>query len=84
MQDRNIFGCKIYSESIFLGLNLTLHTHSPAYKYSKYPPGDVTSVFVQADFLAGSLKKSALTSRGKNLSVLTKLKKFPGHKFESI
>ena len=28
----------------------------------------------QADFLEGSLKKSALTSRDRNLSVLTKLK----------
>ena len=37
-QDHNIFGCKIYSESIFLGLNLTLHTLTPVYKYSKYPP----------------------------------------------
>ena len=35
MQDHNIFGCKIYSEAIFLGLNFTLHTHTPAYKYNK-------------------------------------------------
>ena len=36
----------------------------------------VTSVIVsaEADFLESSLKKSALTSRGNNLSVLTKLK----------
>ena len=39
MQDHNIFGCKIYIEAIFLGLNLTLHAHTPVYKYSKYPPG---------------------------------------------
>ena len=39
MQDHNIFGCKIYTESIFLGLNFTLHTHTPRSKYSKYPPG---------------------------------------------
>ena len=39
MQDHNIFGCKIYGESIFLGLNLTLHTHTPVHHYSKYPPG---------------------------------------------
>ena len=31
MQDHNIFVCKIYSESIFLGLNLTLHTHIPVH-----------------------------------------------------
>ena len=31
MQDHNIFG------SIFLGLNLTLHTHIPVHKYSKHP-----------------------------------------------
>ena len=35
---------------------------------------DVTSVIAEADFLERSLKKSALTSRGKNLSLLTKLK----------
>ena len=39
MQDHNIFGCKIYSEAIFLVLNFTLHTHSPVYKYNKYLPG---------------------------------------------
>ena len=39
MQDNNSFGCKIYSESIFWGLNFTLHTHTPVYEYSKYPPG---------------------------------------------
>ena len=39
MQDHNIFGCKIYSESIFLGLNFILHTHTPVYKCSKYPLG---------------------------------------------
>ena len=38
-QDPNIFGCKIFSESIFLGLNWTLHTHTPLYRYSKYPLG---------------------------------------------
>ena len=38
MQDHNIFGCKIYSEAICLGLNLTFHTHIPVYNYSKYPP----------------------------------------------
>ena len=38
MQDHNIFGCKIYSESIFLGLNLI-------YKYSKDPPGDKICTF---------------------------------------
>ena len=35
---------------------------------------DVTSGFAQADFLEVSLKKSALTSRSKNLSALTKFK----------
>ena len=39
MQDHDIFWCKIYSEAIFLGLNLTLHMHTLIYKYSKYPPG---------------------------------------------
>ena len=37
MQDPNIFGCKIFRESMFLGLNFTLHTHTPIYKYMKYP-----------------------------------------------
>ena len=37
MQDSNIFGCKILRESILLVLNFTLHTHTPVYKYSKYP-----------------------------------------------
>ena len=45
---------------------------------------DVTSVFAQADFLGDSLRKSALISRGKNLSVFDKTEKFPEHKFESI
>ena len=35
---------------------------------------DVTSAFAQAEVLEGSLKKGVLSSRGKNLSVLTKLK----------
>ena len=38
MQDPNIFGCKIFRESMFWGLNFTLHTHTPVYKYRKYPP----------------------------------------------
>ena len=38
MQDPNIFGCKIFRESMFLGLNFTLHAHTPVYKYKKYPP----------------------------------------------
>ena len=38
MQDPNIFGYKIFRESIFFGLNFTLHPH-PVYKYSKHPPG---------------------------------------------
>ena len=39
---------------------------------------DATSILAQADILEGSLKKSALTNRGKNLSVLIKLKNSPG------
>ena len=35
---------------------------------------DATSILAQADILEGSLKKSALTNRGKNLSVLIKLR----------
>ena len=39
MQDPNIFGCNIFMESMLLGLNFTLHTHTPVYKYTKYPLG---------------------------------------------
>ena len=39
MQDPNIFWYKIFRESMFLGLNFTLHTHTPVYKYTKYPLG---------------------------------------------
>ena len=39
MQDPNIFECKIFRESMFLGLNFTLHSHTPVYKYMKYPLG---------------------------------------------
>ena len=35
----NIFGCKIFRESMFLGLNFTLCMHTPVYKYMKYLPG---------------------------------------------
>ena len=49
MQDHNIFGSKIYSESIYLGLNFIFHTQTPVHvhKYSKYTPGmpPVPSVF---------------------------------------
>ena len=41
MQVPNIFGCKIFSESIFSGLSLTLHMHIPVHKYSDYPLGQV-------------------------------------------
>ena len=37
MQDLNVFGCKSFGESIFLGLYLTLDAHTPVYKHSKYP-----------------------------------------------
>ena len=39
MQDPNIFGSKMFSESIFVGLNLTLHGQRSVYKCSKYTPG---------------------------------------------
>ena len=39
MQDPNIFGCIIFRESILLDLNFTLYTHTPEYKYRKYPLG---------------------------------------------
>ena len=41
MQDPNIFGAKFSGKSMFLGLNFTLHTHTPVYKYIRstpYPP----------------------------------------------
>ena len=41
MQDPNIFGCKIFSEATILGLNLTLHTNTPVYKYGKSPLGSL-------------------------------------------
>ena len=34
IQNPNIFGCKIFSESIFLGLNWALHTHTPLRRIS--------------------------------------------------
>ena len=45
MQD-NIFGCKIYSESVFFCFNFILHTHTPVYNYSKYPTGGCAKHFV--------------------------------------
>ena len=39
MQDPNIFGYKIFRESMFLGLNFTLHTYTPVHKYMTYPLG---------------------------------------------
>ena len=39
MQDLSVFGRKIFSQAIILGLNLTLHMHTLVYKYGKYPPG---------------------------------------------
>ena len=45
MQDDNVFGCKIYSESIFLGLNLTLHTHNPYINIASTPGPSIFTNF---------------------------------------
>ncbi len=57
VQYTNNFGSKLFNEPIFLGLNLTLHTHTPVYKCSKYPPClqlDLGTVDVSKTNLQGS------------------------------
>ena len=35
---------------MFLGLNFTLYTHTPVYKYRKYPPGIISFVIAMDSF----------------------------------
>ena len=39
MQDPNIFGCKIFRESMFWGLNFTLHMQTPYTNIGSTPLG---------------------------------------------
>ena len=87
MQDPNISSrCKIFRESMFLGLNFTLHTHTPVYKYTKYPWGitivESDIVFDYNVFVLTAPKKDAAAKvYHDDKEALVKLRMVAGHIF---